>query len=107
MNDALHRGGVVVVRLFCDEPHYVLLTGERDGLVYMFDPYYRDQPFEQEDIQLVPDQPARYNRIVPESYFNREGQEIYALGPFEGREAVLLFNEKTKVVPERSIEYFI
>lgn len=107
VNDTLHRGGAVVVRLFYDEPHYVLLTGERDGQVYMFDPYYRDCPFEQEDITLVLDQPTRYNRIVPEHYFNREEQEIYALGPFEGREAVLLFNKNTKVTPEKTIEYFI
>lgn len=107
LNDALHRGGAVVVRLFYDEPHYVLLTGERDGLVYMFDPYFRDHAFEQKDIQLVLDEPTRYNRIVPEAYFNREEQEIYALGPFEGREAVLLFNERTKIIPEKTIEYFI
>ena len=31
ITDALHRGGAVVVRLFLDEWHYVLLTGERDG----------------------------------------------------------------------------
>lgn len=107
VNDALHRGGAVVVRLFYDEPHYVLLTGERDGQVYMFDPYYRDTAFEQEDIQLVLNEPTRYNRIVPEHYFNREDQSIYALGPFEGREAVLLFNGNTKVTPEKTIEYFI
>lgn len=107
INDALHRGGAAVVRLFYDEPHYVLLTGERDGLVYMFDPYYRDTAFEQEDIQLVLNQPTRYNRIVPDYYFNREDQEIYALGNFEGREAVLLFNRNTKATPEKTIEYFI
>jgi hypothetical protein len=107
INDALHRGGVAVVRLFYEEPHYVLLVGEKDGLVYMFDPYYRDEPFAQADIQLIMDKPCRYNRIVPEHYFNQETTEIYALGPYEGREAVLLFNEDTVVLPEKSIEYFI
>ena len=107
VNDALRRGGAAVVRLFYDEPHYVLLTGEKDGLLYMFDPYYRDTSFKQEDIRLVLDQPCRYNRIVPEYYFNREKEEVYALGPFDGREAVLLFNMDTKLTPEKSIEYFI
>lgn len=107
INDALHRGGAVVVRLFYDEPHYVLLTGERDGQIYMFDPYYRDIPFEQEDIRIVLDHPAQYNRIVPEHYFNGEDLTIYALGPAEGREAVLLFNEDIKATPEKTIEYFI
>jgi len=44
---------------------------------------------------------------VPEYYFNREKEEVYALGPFDGREAVLLFNRDTKLTPEKSIEYFI
>ena len=43
INDALHRGGVVVLRLFYEVEHYVLLTGEKDGLIYMFDPYYEDE----------------------------------------------------------------
>lgn len=64
LNDTLMRGGAVVVRLYYDEPHYVLLTG-----------------------------------ISPE--------EIYALGPCDVREAVLLFNEQTRVTPEKAIEYFI
>ena len=55
INDALHRGGAVVVRLYLDEPHYVLLTGEHDGVVEMFDPYYRAEPFNEQDILLVTD----------------------------------------------------
>jgi len=55
----------------------------------------------------VADHPYSYNRIVPEKYFNRESTEIYSLGPWEGREAVLLFNEKTRLTPEKTIEYFI
>ena len=37
VNDALRRGGAVVLRLFSDEWHYVLLTGEDGEHVYMFD----------------------------------------------------------------------
>ena len=55
INDTLHRGGAVVVRLYLDEPHYVLLTGEHDGVVEMFDPYYRAEPFREQDILLVTD----------------------------------------------------
>ena len=107
INDALHRGGAVVVRLYLDEPHYVLLTGEHDGVVEMFDPYYRDEPFNEQDILLVTDRETSCNRLVPEQYFNQEGETIYALGSFEGREAVILFNGRTKLEPEKTIEYFI
>ena len=78
INDALHRGGAAVVRLFYDVEHYALLTGE-----------------------------LAYNRIVPAECFNREENAPYALGPVEDREAVLLFNERTKKTAQDTIEYFI
>lgn len=107
LNDAIRRRGVAVVRLFLDEWHYVLLTGLEDDRVMMFDPYYIDQPFEQKDIQMITDHPSEYNRIMPQSYLNCEEETLYAMGPVEGREAVLLFNEDIKLTPEKTIEYFI
>lgn len=107
INDALHRGGVVVLRLIYEVEHYVLLTEEKDGLLYMFDPYYEEEPYDEPDIVMVTDQPFRYNRIVPEKYFNCEGNTTYSLGPEEDREAVLLFNKETELVAEKTIEYFI
>lgn len=105
--DALRRGGAAVVRLYYEVEHYVLLTGIQDGCLLMFDPYYWVEPYEETDIQMVEDHPFSYNRIVPEHYFNRESKETYALGPYEGREAVLLFNRKTEMTAEKTIEYFI
>ena len=91
INHALNHGGVAVVRLYLEEEHYVLMTGIQNENILLFDPYYWDKPF-----------------IVPFQYFNQENKEIiYALGPVEEREAVLIFNEKTKTVPEEVIEYFI
>lgn len=107
INDALHRGGVAVVRLYFDVAHYVLLTGERDGCVLMFDPYYQKEPFPQADIEVTAAHPFHYNRVVPFSYFNRETQELYALGKADEREAVLLFNQNTKLTADKTIEYFI
>lgn len=107
INDTLHRGGVVVLRLIFDGGHYVLLTGEKDGRVFMFDPYYREGPFAQKDILVTENKPFDYNRIVPEAYFNKEMDAIYSLGPYGDREAVLLFNEDTCLTPDETIEYFI
>ena len=63
--------------------------------------------FPQEDILLDKEHPFAYNRIVPEAYFNQEDLEIYALGPMENREAVLLFNEQTRLTADKTIEYYI
>lgn len=107
INDALRRGGAAVVRLYYENEHYVLLTGEENGNLRMFDPYYEEGSFGQNDIRMVKDQPCACNRVVPEYYFNRESKELYAFGPWEGREAVLLFNRRTMLTPEKTIEYFI
>jgi hypothetical protein len=107
INDALRRGGAAVVRLYYEVEHYVLLTGEQDGNILLFDPYYWEKPYEEPDILMTSDHPTSYNRIVPQRYFNRETTETYALGPFEGREAVLLFNKTTMLTEDKTIEYFI
>lgn len=107
LRDALYRGGAAVVRLDLDGWHYVLLTGVRDEQVYLFDPYYQEKPFDDPALQMISDHPAEYNRIVPVHYFEREEQVVYAFGPVEGREAVLLFNEQGKLTEEETVEYII
>lgn len=107
INDTLRRGGVAVVRLYFDADHYVLMTGEQEGCILLFDPYYQTEPFPQKDILVTLEYPRKYNRVVPYSYFNREDASLYALGKTETREAVLLFNEQTKMTADKTIEYFI
>ena len=108
LNHALACGGAVIVRLYFDEPHYILLTGQDGGNILAFDPYYVEKPFDfAPDIQLCPDHLKQYNRIVPSHYFNCEGTTNYALGPTAGREAVILYNTTTRLTEEKTIEYFI
>ena len=109
LNDTLCRKGVAVVRLWFEVEHYVLMTGVEDEEILLFDPYYQEEPFEgaESPVRIVLEHPLWYNRRVPFSFFNRETQELYALGKKEAREAVLLFNDTTKLTAEKSIEYFI
>ena len=76
-------------------------------VVRMFDHYYCDQEYEQKDIIRVLDQSTCCNRIVPWKYFNKTALNMYSLGPYDGREAVILFNEKPRLTEEETIEYFI
>lgn len=90
---ALSEGSAVVVRLFLDEAHYVLLTGIDGDDVYMFDPYYQEGPLDfAPDIRFVDDRPFSCNRIVPAKYLNAEGETIYSLGPKATREAIIITN---------------
>lgn len=105
--DALRQGGAVVVRLMFGIWHYALLTGIGDGYVELFDPYYRIKPFGEKDIEMIPDQPLKANRRVTFQRLNDTGKGYYAMGQIDTREAVILFNTKTRKTPERTIEYFI
>lgn len=106
LRDALYRNGTVVVRVDFEGWHYVLLTGIQGDFVYFFDPYYRAEPFQDPALQMDTDHPSAYNRIVPTRYFEA-AEGIYSFGPAEGREAVLLFNERTKLTEEKTVEYII
>lgn len=103
ITDALHRGGAVVARLFLDEWHYVLLTGERDGRVYLFDPYYATDGFDDSSVVTDVDHPFAYNR----SMLNEEAQTLYAFAEQKGRESVVLYNTETMLTPDNTIEYRI
>lgn len=111
---ALQQGGVVVLRLFLDVAHYVLLTGIEDGQVYLFDPYYEelddpdlDTEYFEEGISFVTDRPKHANRIVSMQRLNRLTEGYYEMGPYATREAVIVFNRDTRMTPESTIDYFI
>lgn len=105
LSDALRRKGATVVRVDLEGWHYVLLTGIQKDMVYFFDPYYRTEPFDDLDLRVETACPDAYNRIAPIHCF--EGNSVYALPPPEKREAVLLFNENTKLTAETTVEYII
>ncbi len=102
----LQQNGTAIVRLKYGCWHYVLFTGADAESVYLFDPYYRKQPFRQKDIEILTDAPEKWNRKVPYHYFNQEDGP-YALGPADMREATMLFNSTTRAALIEAIEYFI
>ena len=104
------RGGVAVVRLFYEVEHYALITGAEEDRIYLFDPYYLEEAepeFVRDGVTVTCAHPHAYNRIVPYSCLNRETRELYALGAPDDREAVLLFDARTRREPGDTIEYFI
>lgn len=102
---ALKKGGVVVLRLFLEVGHYVLLTGAEDDNVLMFDPFYEeeddpefDEEYYEEGIAFINDQPKRANRAVSLERLNRTGKGYYEMGEYPCREALIIYN--TSVSPE-------
>ena len=107
LRDALLRGGAAVVRVDLDGWHYILLTGIDGNTVFAFDPYRMEEPFPVGEIQTTGEHPEQYNRIIPADLLIRESVHPYAFGPIETREAVLLFNNRTVLTAEKTVEYMI
>lgn len=111
---ALQQGGVAILRLYLDVPHYVLLTGIEGDSIYLFDPYYEelddpelDQEYFSDGITFITDQPKRANRLVSMQRLNRTTEGYYEMGPVDLREAMIIFNQETRLTPEATIDYFI
>lgn len=111
---ALQQGGAVVLRLFLEVPHYVLLTGIEGDSLYIFDPYYEEEDdpelseeYSEPGITFINNQPKRANRLVSIERLNRTTEGFYEMGPYDTREAVIVFNTDTRLLPEDTIDYFI
>ncbi|MDD2972694.1 MAG: peptidase C39 [Lachnospiraceae bacterium] len=104
--ECLQQGGAVVARVMLGCWHYVLLTGMDENQVYAFDPYYRRNPFKEQKINMVTDQPKRMNRKITWDIINAEGKNDYALGEIEQRECMLIYNQNTRQTMD-NMEYVI
>ena len=99
ITEALKQGGAVVLRLYLEVPHYVLLTGINEESVLMFDPFYEeeddpelDHEYFEEGIAFISDSPKKANRAGSLSRINGIGKEYYEMGELSERKALIMFN---------------
>lgn len=93
---AVQNGAAVILRLYFEPWHYVLMTGQKNGTVQLFDPYYEPEEEMEQGVIMDNEHPFTYNRTVPTEFFNRECEQCYALGEISNREAVIMRRIKTK-----------
>ena len=101
--EALNEGAAVVLHVFLEVAHYVLLTGIEGDKVLLFDPYYEeegtpefDAEYYTEGIFFGNDQPKKANRAVTLDRINRFTKGYYEMGEYECREAVIMYNTGLK-----------
>ena len=100
---ALKQGGVVVIHLFLEVPHYVLLTGIEENRVLLFDPFYEeiddpelDEEYSTDEIEFLFDTPKKANRSVSIERLNRTSRGYYEMGEFNCREALIMYHTTAK-----------
>lgn len=103
ITQALEKGGVVLLHLFLDVAHYVLLTGIEGDRVLLFDPYYEetddpelDEEYQTDEILFILDQPKKANRSVAIERLNRTTKEYYEMGDYACREALIMFHTENE-----------
>lgn len=106
ITECLQQKGAVVAKVMLGGWHYVLLTGIRGEYIDLFDPYFRQRPFQNENIHMIWDEPKKRNRSVHSSILNGTGKDDYALGEIDRRECVLMYNTNTRQTMDQ-IEYII
>ena len=91
ITQCLDTGGVAIIRVYFTTTlyHYVLLTYIDKDFVYIFDPYYREKVFKEQEIEIVFDKPFQYNRKINRTWFESIENKKYALGIVEERECIL------------------
>ncbi|MCM1136828.1 MAG: peptidase C39 [Clostridium sp.] len=96
---ALEQGGVVVVYLYLEVGHYVLLTGLDGDRVLLFDPFYEelddpdlDEEYSTDEIHFICDQPKKCNRSVAIDRINRTSKDYYEMGEISRREALVMYH---------------
>ncbi|MDD6727095.1 MAG: hypothetical protein PUE16_07165 [Lactimicrobium massiliense] len=89
IRNALHNGGAVVAKVMVDVAHYVLMTGEKDDTVRLFDPYIPEKPYHHEGVTWTYDHPHSYNVEVKADYMDRNDTEWWSFGKMDERIALV------------------
>lgn len=83
---------VILLRTYLSDEHYVLITRIENDFVYMFDPYYVNSNYfeNDEDIEIILDKPFSYNRKICIRRFNETLPLDFSLGPVDKRECLII-----------------
>jgi hypothetical protein len=89
--ECIEEGGVVLASVvYTGVLHSVLITNVDERYVYIFDPYFRKNDFNDEDIEKTDDNVFEFNRKVTIKRFNSYEEYNYAMGDMQLRGCVLM-----------------
>lgn len=91
----IENKGVVYLRTYQDCEHYVIITDIDDDSVYIFDSYYLEEDYYDDEkmVEIIFDQPFNYNRIVNLKRLDTQTTKDFALGPINRRECVCIYRK--------------
>ncbi len=90
---ALSEGDAVVLHVFHNEGHYILLTGICDDGIMAFDPYYGGNMVDRQGVIPVSGQPLSHNVILSQTVLEGENRDYYSMGEISTREALIVMRK--------------
>ena len=93
LSETLRAGAAIVLHVFHEVGHYILVTQESGDLVFAFDPYYRGNEVRREGVRPVFDHPFSHNILLPRDVLNDTCRDFYSMGETETREALVIRRE--------------
>lgn len=95
LRGCINKKGCILVRSYLSGEHYVLVTDIDKRFVYLWDPYYLDNSYfgNKKGVDIIGDEPFKYNRKVDIGRFYSYLRIDYSLGPLLKRECVLFWRK--------------
>lgn len=94
LSEKINNGAVAIVRLFQDCDHYCLLTKIDEEFAYLFDPYYLNINYYDNDdcVEIIKDKPFEYNRKVKKERMENTESKDFSL--IRGQNSEIIIIEK-------------
>lgn len=93
IKDKMKNDTCMIVHVYLNgKSHYCLVTNMDANYIYMFDPYYLDEIYYDEErmVELIVDNPFSYNRKINLKRFNSMTLNDFSLGPVDHRECLII-----------------
>jgi len=94
LSDKINNGAVAIIKLYQDSDHYCLLTKLDVDYAYLFDPYYLNINYydNDKDIEIIKDKPFEYNRKVTKTRMDSKSKKDFSI--ITGKDAGIIVIEK-------------
>ena len=81
LKNKIYNGAVAIIKLYQDCEHYCLLTKLDENYAYLFDPYYLNINYYQndEDVEIIKDKPFEYNRKVKKTRMDSNSKKDFSI----------------------------
>lgn len=92
LQNKINEGAVAIVRVFQDCEHYCLLTRIDEDYAFLFDPYYLNINYydDDNDVDIIKDRPFEFNRKVKKERMEDNTVKDFALVKNEHTEIIII-----------------